>query len=105
MVVEICNLRRVIDDEFPLDGFCCDTQWNPIDEICPTQTVKNDFDDKGDRGRFSEAFPGTNVGDPTYTAFCRGGSVHEPYAFPCHILIVQPSMSVPHLVQPLDSNI
>ena len=86
VVVETCNLRRVIDDEFPLDEFCCDTQWNPMDEMCPTQTGKNDSDDEGDRTRFSQALPGTNAGVTACAALRRGESVHEPYAFPCHVL-------------------
>ena len=82
MVVETCNLRRVIDDEFPLDEFCCDTQWNPMNEMCPTQAGKNNSDDEGDCGIFFEALPGTNVGPPVCTAVHRGESVYELYAFP-----------------------
>ena len=68
VVVETCNLRRVIDDEFSLDEFCCGTQWNPMDEMCPTQTDKNNSDDEEDCVRFSKALPGTNARAPAYTA-------------------------------------
>ena len=83
VVVEIYNIRRVINDEFLLNEFCCDTQWNPMDEMCPTQTGKNNSDDEGDHGRFSEALPGTIDGAPTYTVLRRGESVNKPYDFPC----------------------
>ena len=67
VVVETCNLRRVIDDEFPLDEFCCDTQWNPIDEICPTQTGKNDSDEPD----FPKLFQGLTLELP-HTQPCTG---------------------------------
>ena len=62
------------------------TQWNPTDEMCPTQTGKNNYDDEGDCGRFSEALPGTNARAPAYTALRRGKSLHETYTFPDHVL-------------------
>ena len=81
-IVKHQTIQPITDDRFTFEDFCCDSQWNPIDEADEQNCINNGNEHIYHR----DTIPGTNDASFTYNILPRKNDSEIPSIFPSHVL-------------------